>query len=214
MRPELEPLPRHMLALPLDKRGFPVPWFVAWIDGEPEFRAMDGHKFAKALKDRRCWVCGEPLGTFVSFTSGPMCGINRTSAEPPSHRDCAQWSARNCPFLTLRQVQRREDDVVNEQTCPMAGHGLTHNPGVCLVWTTKSYKPFRVPKDNGGGVLIEMGEPTSVEFYHRGRPATRAEIDAAIAKGFPKLVELAEQQEGAMPQLTLQRARFEALLPV
>jgi len=216
MRPELGPLPRRMQGLPLDKRGFPVPWFVGQVDGEPDFRVVDGHKFVKALKERRCWICGEPLGVFVSFVSGPMCGMNRTSAEPPSHRECAQWSARNCPFLTLRQVQRREDDVINAQTCPAPGLGLKHNPGVCLVWTTKEYWPFRVPRSEGSGnagVLVQMGEPTSVEFYHRGRPATREEIDAAVVKGFPRLEELAATQAGAMPELLAQRTRFEALLP-
>jgi len=29
LRPNLPPLPDRMKALPIDRRGFPVPWFVA-----------------------------------------------------------------------------------------------------------------------------------------------------------------------------------------
>src|SRR6516164_3611940 len=95
----LEPLPDKLKHLPIDERGYPVPWFVDWVDGKPEFRAMDGRKFRDAIKKRLCWVCGDRLGINLAFLAGPMCGINRTSAEPPSHYICAAWSARNCPFL-------------------------------------------------------------------------------------------------------------------
>src|SRR5580692_7475343 len=96
---DMSTLPRRMTALPIDERGYPVPWFVDWIDGKPEFRAMDPRKFVRAIKEKLCWVCGQRLGVNVCFVAGPMCGINRTSSEPPSHRECAVWSAQNCPFL-------------------------------------------------------------------------------------------------------------------
>jgi hypothetical protein len=99
IRPELEALPSRMKTLPVDERGYPVPWFVDWVDGKPEFRAMDGNKWESAVRYRLCWVCGGTLGVNKSFVAGPMCGINRTSAEPPCHLECATWSARNCPFL-------------------------------------------------------------------------------------------------------------------
>lgn len=56
VRPELEALPERMRSLPLDHRGYPVPWFVAWIEGKPEFRAMDADKFRRAIREKRCWV--------------------------------------------------------------------------------------------------------------------------------------------------------------
>lgn len=34
MRPELPELPRQMRDLKMDKRGYPVPWFVDWVNGE------------------------------------------------------------------------------------------------------------------------------------------------------------------------------------
>jgi hypothetical protein len=97
-----------MRHLPIDERGYPVPWFVAWLpDGKPEFRAMDRTKWFRAIREKLCWVCGGKLGVNVCFVAGPMCGINRTSSEPPSHLECARYSSRNCPFLNNPRMVRR-----------------------------------------------------------------------------------------------------------
>ena len=37
---DLPPLPRRFLGLPIDDRGYPVPWFVHWVDGKPDFRLV------------------------------------------------------------------------------------------------------------------------------------------------------------------------------
>jgi hypothetical protein len=83
LRPELGPLPERIKQLPIDERGYPIPWFVDWVDGKPEFRAMDGRKLVRAIKERLCWVCGQPLGVNLAFVAGPMCGINRVSSRTP-----------------------------------------------------------------------------------------------------------------------------------
>ncbi len=57
--PALDPdtMPERIKALALDPvRGFPVPWFVAWVEGRPEFRAMDGEKFIRAILEKRCYA--------------------------------------------------------------------------------------------------------------------------------------------------------------
>ena len=208
LRPELEALPERMRELPIDKRGYPVPWFVAWNNGEPEFRAMDGEKWRTAIKYRRCWVCGGGLGAHLVFTIGPMCGINRTTAEPPSHLECARWSARNCPFLTQREIKRREDDDINAK-CPVAGISIRRNPGVALLWITRKYHLF---PDGKGMYLIRIGEPDSLEWFSHGRIATRAEIEASVESGFPILMDMAIKH-GGVDELLEQKKRFEALYP-
>src|SRR4030095_278504 len=112
MKVDLDSLPKRMRSLPLDpQRGVPVPWFGKWINGKPEFRAMDAEKFTEAIKFSLCWCCGQTLGVHLAFVIGPMCAVNRTSSETPCHYDCAVWSAKNCPFLSRPQMDRRTNDL-------------------------------------------------------------------------------------------------------
>ena len=204
-------MPTRMRALPIDDRGYPVPWFVDWLNGKPEFRAMDPEKYKRALKQRLCWVCGEKLGSYLCFVAGPMCGINRTSSEPPSHVDCAIWSAQNCPFLANPRMVRREDELVNNTLLQsMPGIALSRNPGVAMLWMTRTYDIF---PDGKGQHLIQMGEPYTVEWYCEGRPATRQEVQNSIDSGLPALVTLARQEKGGLEALNRYVERFQKWLP-
>jgi len=208
----LDTLPKYMNDLPCDDRGYPVPWFVAWHDGKPEFRAMDNYKWIRAVKEKLCWVCGNRMGVHITFVAGPMCGINRTTSEPPCHLDCARWSALNCPFLSNPRMVRREDDVINNATTKerVGGHAITRNPGVAMLWTTRSYDVFN---DGTGKPLITMGEPESVEWYASGRVATRAEVQESIDTGLPILEAMARREEGGLAALDRYVKRFERYLP-
>jgi hypothetical protein len=218
MRSELQSLPHRMLSLPLDERGYPVPWFVAWRDGKPEFRAMDRNKFVRAIQEKLCWVCGEKLGVHFTFVAGPMCGINRTNSEPPCHRECAEWSARNCPFLVNPRMVRREEGLTSEELNSAAGHGLKRNPGVTMLWHTRNYEWFDVGKEFHGKpnheYLITMGEPESVEWMAFGRAATRAEVIESIESGLPNLHAVASLERGGIEALQRARERFEKYLPI
>jgi hypothetical protein len=118
-----------------------------------------------------------------------MWSVNRVSSEPPSHRECATFAAKNCPFLTFPQ-RRRDDRDLPEHKKP-AGIMLEHNPGVALLWVTDSYSRMK----NVDGVLFKIGEPHEVEWWAHGRAATRAEVLAAIDKGLPQLRALADGAE-------------------
>lgn len=212
-KPGIETPPLRMLGLPIS-RGYPVPWFVAWENGEPEFRAADGKKFRQAIREKLCWVCGGQLGRYMTFVLGPMCGATRTTAEPPCHRECAQYSARNCPFLSKPQMVRRENDMPAE-TVPAAGMPIKRNPGVTLLWTTRKYELFG---DGSGGVLIKVGDPESMEWYCEGREATRAEVQHSVETGLPILAKVAAEQDaaenaGAMDELLRRKAWLEGRYP-
>jgi hypothetical protein len=203
-------IPRSMAKLPVI-RGYPVPWFVAWWDGKPEFRAMDQSKYIAAIRQSLCWVCGEKMGSSKCFVAGPMCGINRTSSEPPSHPQCARWSAHNCPFLSNPAMARREDEAVNNTKLRenAAGICITRNPGVTMLWFTRSYEVFNA----GNGPLIQMGSPIAVEWYREGRLATREEVQESIDGGMPSLEAMARTEDGGIEQLRRYVARFEKWLP-
>jgi hypothetical protein len=214
MRQNLTVPPKNITALPIDERGYPVPWFVAWTeDGKPEFRAMDPVKFVRAIKEKLCWVCGNRLGVYVTFVAGPMCGINRTSSEPPSHLECARWSAVNCPFLNNPRMVRREDDTLNRANLEdnSAGFAISRNPGVSMLWTTRTFDVFR--PDKTGGYLITMGTPEQIEWYAEGHIATRTEVEASIESGIHNLEVLAAREAGGLEHLTKCRIRLEQYLP-
>jgi len=192
-RSDLPERPKRMLRLRLDGRGYPIPWFVhVDIDGQPDFRVVRENGIALAHNRHQCWLCGDRLGSFLTFVIGPMCGINRVSSEPPSHTDCAEYAVRACPFLTRPMAVRNQRDLPEDAGA--AGIMIERNPGVTLLWTCKTYRPFRVGSDGGGnpGVLFKLGDPAEVKFYARGRQATREEIDASVTSGLPHLEKMAQ----------------------
>jgi hypothetical protein len=74
-------MPERIRHLPISAEGYPIPFFVPYFDGKPEFRGFDPDKMRICARLQRCWLCGEPLGKFMAFVIGPMCAVNRTSAE-------------------------------------------------------------------------------------------------------------------------------------
>jgi hypothetical protein len=213
MKNDLE-IPKRIQALPIDKKGRPVPWFVYWKDGEPDFRVVAPGKIALATLQRKCWVCGEKLGTYLAFVIGPMCAVNRVSSEPPSHRECAIFSAQACPFLTTPRMHRNEKDLPEDMTLykNTAGFANPRNPGVALVWITNRFTPFNIQKPNPG-VLFVLGDPLETLWYAEGREATRQEILHSIYGGLPTLLEVAKQDGPAAVDELTKKTR-EALLLV
>lgn len=202
-RPGLPTMPGPIQRLPLDHRGYPVPYFAAWLDrkghamprkhpdAKPDFRVTFPGVQEEVLRAGKCWVCGEPLGGHGAFVAGPMCAVNRTSAEPPSHIACARWSARACPFLTLPKAKRRDSGLEDRETPP--GVMIRRNPGVALVWIIGfGARPFTDPH---GGLLFHMGTPRKVEWYAEGRRATREEVEASVTSGLPELEKLIENDD-------------------
>lgn len=187
----LPPLPQRMKGLPIDERGFPVPWFVAEIDGKWDFRVIRPGGLQSAHRKGTCWLCGQELGPFKTFVLGCMCAVNRINSEPPSHYQCARYAAIACPFLTKPAMRRNEKDMPAEAQDP-AGTFIKRNPGVTCLWMTESYEIF--PADGGSGFLFSLGDPNRVEWWREGRAATLAEVNASIASGMPLLLDAAEEQ--------------------
>lgn len=213
LRAGLPPLPPRMQRMYIDRRGFPVPFFVAMIDGEPDHRIVDPRAMQVCVRQFRCWICGGPLGRFRSFTIGPMCAINRINSEPPSHLECARYAVKACPFLARPHAKRREAGMPDQPLNQPAGVHIDRNPGVALIWTTRTYKPF---KTSDGGVLFDIGPAESMEWFAEGRPATRAEIDESIASGLQKLIEAAgeERDEADLRELERRIAELHGVLDV
>ena len=170
------PLPSRMAQrLVVDARGAPVPWCVAWVQGQPDHRLVDTAKVTQALREGRCCLCGDPLGRHVSVVVGPSGVINRFSVEPPSHVECAVYAVQACPFLAQPQAVRHDHALPVGSRAP-AGDMLRHHPRVSAIWTCRTFTLF--PLDHGIG--LDLGEPTAVQWWYAGHPASRAVCAAAL----------------------------------
>lgn len=221
LRPGMPVLPPSMRHLPIDHRGFPVPWFVAWFneaktreldigEGTPDFRIIGTGRIRECIQRGRCWVCGNVITSLpAACVIGPMCSINRVSAEPPSHLACARFSAVACPFLSQPKMRRNDKglDVLEETVGTVVpGIMIERNPGVTLVWITEQVSY------NVHSRLFNVGEPIDVEWYAHGRRATRAEVMEAIESGLPALREVCDNAE-AHAELDKRAAAITELLP-
>lgn len=221
----LPELPARLADLARTREGYPVPWFVAWIDPVdgreraglhepltperlaslydarvvlPDFRIIGAGKLGHAHERGLCWICGNVRHRRRNaFVVGPMCAVNRISAEPPSHPECATYAAQACPFLANPTMVRRQGHRPAAAGKP-AGEMIERNPGVALVWVTKSYETVadRTP-DGSPGMLFRMGDPLATLWYAHGRSATRAEVLASFESGFPTLLAAAEDDDRA-----------------
>jgi hypothetical protein len=187
----------HIKRLACDNRGFPVPWFVQWTDavsdrptpygeGRPRFQMIDPTKWERAVREKRCWVCGDYAGARRSYVIGPMCTVTLTTAEPGCHHACAVFAACTCPFLTRPRMRRLPEP---DTAVPPAGIPLARNPGVVCVWTTRRFHIVMT----GRGPLIRLSQPDpgGVAWFREGRTATRDEVLEAIHTGLPELRKLA-----------------------
>jgi hypothetical protein len=205
------PLPLNMRELPVDSRGFPVPWFVAVRDGEPDFRIVGPGKREIALKRELCWVCGKPLGRLKVSVIGPMCAVNRVTSEPPSHLECARYAAQACPFLSNPRMRRNEKALPDDREEP-GGIALDRNPGVAALWV--SLYPSKPFPTGDGGFLFDLGPPERVEWLMQGRKATRAEVEESIGSGLPALAALAAAEgREAVAALDVAVTKARRLLP-
>jgi hypothetical protein len=216
----LPDLPPRIAKLPKDDRGYPVPAFVQWMrDGEraerrepgaaPDFRYANTDFRNRAFKAGLCWICGEPMGVHRVYVIGPMCVINRTTSEPASHRDCATFAVKACPFLVKPRMRRIGFDE-DEPHSGFAGQMIERNPGCVCLYETREAKAFRAK----GGWLIRLGKPDRVDWWAEARQATRAEIMASMMSGYPLLMaEAAKEGEQSISDLMDMRADAMKLLP-
>lgn len=205
MAVQLPPMPASVAELPRDERGYPVPFFVAWLDdlgrplpeqmpfgvGKPEFRTADPRKLVRCVRHQLCWICGQPLDMRKGcFVIGPMSVINRITSEPPSHRDCAEFAMAACPFLSRPKAVRREHDMP-ENSEPPGFYG--HNPGTMAVYQCRGY----IVEQHDDGILLSLPLPSGIWWYREGRRAERSEVIAAIEDARERLMPdaLAEGQD-------------------
>jgi hypothetical protein len=126
----------------------------------------------------------------MAFTIGPMCAINRTSAEPPEHRECAEFAVQACPFLVNPNQKRNPRKYRTDDASPPGGEMITRNPGCAIIWICEQYEVWQTET----GPLFRIGEPVEVTLWAQGRPAFRHEVVESIESGFPLLYDMAVKE--------------------
>lgn len=173
--------PSRVRALPRDRYGRPVPWFV---DDQPtgtrNHRTPSSAKRIAALRDGLCWVCGQklPTGTKtrkqnnpvpVTFAVTPTAVINRLAADPPCHEACATYAVTACPFM------------------------LRPDAGGMVLWSTTEFTIERPAFGMGGSVLLRMHDPVAagvrpgVTWWVEARMATGTEAYNLLADAYARL---------------------------
>jgi hypothetical protein len=105
-------IPERMRHLPLDDRGYPIPYFVPIVNGVPDFRFQDIKKKEACRKYMKCSVCGGRLLTkSFWFIQGPLGLQNSIGSDEAMHEECARFSIQNCPHLLYQKSERRSSEV-------------------------------------------------------------------------------------------------------
>lgn len=168
--PDAPEMPSILAHLDRTERGMPIPWFVDRpANGKIDFRVMNPASYSLAIRSRLCWICGRILGRYVAFTGGPLSIAQKIFSDPPSHRDCTEYALKVCPFMAIG-IQRRNDDMPAHVYLP--GEHVADNPGVFGMLITTRYK--------FAGLMFHADDQRELQWYHKGRPATRDEVSEAI----------------------------------
>jgi hypothetical protein len=146
---------------------------------------VDSSAFAACVRYGMCWLCGKPLGRHRVFVLGPMCVITRVNSEPPSHRDCAEYAVRVCPFLTKPNM-RRNPIPKPAGSVPAPGDHQDRNPGLMALWVTNGATMFNA-EEGQPGVLFTVNDPSEVVWWREGRLASRDEVAFGLASAMPFL---------------------------
>lgn len=163
---QLIPIPEFLKHLPVDERGYVIPYFATYVDGKPDFRLLNISKQETCIKYNKCAVCGKKLidGVYY-FISGPMGFLNQVSTDPAMHKECAEYSLKVCPHLLYQNAERRHTNLptgtLQDKDVPYMG--MDKPPYVMLV-KAKKFKTIPAPTNNSK--LIKYSAATAEIFKY------------------------------------------------
>jgi len=134
--------------------GYPVPFTQAWINGKPDFRAVDPAMTIQCAQDKLCAICGRRLGEKSCFIGGPLSKTNRLFTDPPMHKQCAEFAAHTCPFVSGKKLDY-SDRPVNPKMVKVQEMVSTQRPATMYLLTARTMKTTLVRRT--GGVIIQAG---------------------------------------------------------
>lgn len=166
------PLPRRMRKLPREKRGYPVP-FTTMLDpytNVPDFRVLDVRRQLQCINQKLCAMCGDKLGKYIAFIGGPRSRDGHCFFDPGMHRDCAEYAAKICPFISRENAAYREfteQDAEHYEWLVSNQDDERPNPEMFMVIT----ESYTAQNNQGTGLIIIAGEYTEVIQIEQYRPS-------------------------------------------
>lgn len=106
-------IPERMSSLPLDERGYPIPFIVFRDDNnKPHFTINDEYKRLSIIKQDRCPICGEKLLRGRWFVGGPLSAFHPEGLYLDSgmHHECMNYAMQVCPYLAAPKYLKRISD--------------------------------------------------------------------------------------------------------
>lgn len=160
-------IPKELSHLKIDSRGYPIPYFVTWINGKPEFRFLDHHRLEMIIDRKVCHICGKKLpDNLFYFIAGPLGLKNRISTDAGMHLVCAEFSLRACPHLFLQKAERRDNDPIAKQFGMKDPNQILEKPDTLyLVKTDKIKRIF----ENGRVYIHFRTVSTEKYVYEKGK---------------------------------------------
>lgn len=155
-------IPKELSHLKVDPRGYPIPFFVSYIDGKPEFRFMNFDRVLMIIHKKLCHICGKKLPKdYCYFIAGPMGLKNGISSDAGMHRICAEFSLKACPHLFLQNADYRKNDELSKKLHAAAHPSvMTTKPDMLYLVKTSKFKTIMVD----GRYFIKY-TPHSSEIY-------------------------------------------------
>src|SRR6266478_3893001 len=137
-------------------RGHPVPFTQLWVNGTPDFRAVDMERWAQCLEEKLCGICGKRLGEFCYFIGGPLSRDNKLFSDPSMHETCAEFASRTCPFLSGKKLEY-SDKPVDHRDAVILKAPMAPRPDRMFIMRTRTRKIRGVTADNS--YLIQVTGP-------------------------------------------------------
>lgn len=159
-------IPDCMSHLPLDARGYPIPYSVlAKTNGTPDFRVIDQVKWVQCVVYRLCALTGHPLKDRMAFVGGPLSMQSRCFTDAAMLPEAAEYAIQVCPFLAAPKFGYAK--MIAAET----GTKLTVNNSMSLarpekfgLGITTGYRTML----HHGEDMIRADEFLSVEFWKEG----------------------------------------------
>lgn len=147
-------------------QGYPVPYVtLVRPDGTPDFKITDEAKRIRALRERRCALCGEPLEYRIAFIGGESLVNLREFYDAGMHEDCARYAARACPFLALTDSQYASPQDVGPEVTITHHVADRKRPARMALVVTRAYDVVRRSLSARESVLVaRIAKPIAIDW--------------------------------------------------